>query len=57
MFSEKNIPKALQERLARAISHGFTRDYQDEKEKEGNTVCHPELAPATLEKYNRTVDN
>ncbi|CAG8151922.1 unnamed protein product [Penicillium nalgiovense] len=57
MFSEQNIPKALQERLARAISRGFTRDYQDEKEKEGNTVCHPELAPATLEKYNRTVDN
>ncbi|CDM32994.1 unnamed protein product [Penicillium roqueforti FM164] len=43
MFSEKNIPKALQERLARAISHGFTRDYQDEKEKEGNTYIRTEL--------------
>ncbi|KAJ5153989.1 uncharacterized protein N7500_009428, partial [Penicillium coprophilum] len=42
----------LQERLARAISRGFTRDYQDEKEKKGNTICHPKLAPATLEKYN-----
>ncbi|CAG8330027.1 unnamed protein product [Penicillium nalgiovense] len=53
-----SVLKKIQiERLARAISRGFTRDYQDEKEKEGNTVCHPELAPTTLEKYNRTVDN
>ncbi|KAJ5138867.1 uncharacterized protein N7515_003715 [Penicillium bovifimosum] len=50
MFSEQNIPKALQERLARAISRGFTR-------KRGNTICHPELAPATLEKYDYAVSN
>ncbi|KAJ5857853.1 hypothetical protein N7455_008747 [Penicillium solitum] len=43
MFSEQNIPKSLQERLARAISRGFTQ---------GNTICHPELAPTTLEKYD-----
>ncbi|KAJ9483843.1 hypothetical protein VN97_g9548 [Penicillium thymicola] len=57
MFSEQNIPKSLQERLARAISRGFTREYQDEQEKEGNTICHPELAPATLEKYDYAVNS
>lgn len=57
MFSKQNIPKSLQERLARALSRGFTREYQDEQEKEGNTICHPELAPATLEKYDYAVNS
>ncbi|KAJ5783459.1 uncharacterized protein N7518_009136, partial [Penicillium psychrosexuale] len=56
-----NAPSApkrhSRERLARAISHGFICEYQTEKEKEGNTICHCELAPATLEKYDSTVCN
>ncbi|KAJ5366659.1 hypothetical protein N7541_000600 [Penicillium brevicompactum] len=55
MFSENNLQKALQERIARAASRGFTREYQNEKEDEDNTICHRELAPATLEKYDYAV--
>ena len=57
MFSEKNLQKALEERIARAASRGFTRKYQNEKEDEDNTICHRELAPATLEKYDHAVVN
>ncbi|EKV12779.1 hypothetical protein PDIG_42150 [Penicillium digitatum PHI26] len=55
MFSENDLQKALQERIARAASRGFTREYQNEKEDEDNTICHRELAPATLEKYDYAV--
>jgi nicotinamide riboside kinase len=57
MFSEKNLQKALQERIARAASRGFTREYQNEKEEEDNTICYRELAPATLGKYGYAVGN
>jgi hypothetical protein len=55
MGSEKDLQKELQERIARAASRGFTREYQDEKEHEDNTICHRQLAPATEEKYDNAV--
>jgi hypothetical protein len=38
MLSGKDLQKLLKERTARAASRGFTREYQDEKEQEGNTI-------------------
>jgi hypothetical protein len=57
MISEEDIQKKLEERIARAILRGFTREYQDEKEREDNNLCHSKLAPATLEKYNGALLN
>lgn len=57
MSAAKNIQKALEERIARAASRGFTREYQEEREKEDNVICHRALAPATLEKYDNAALN
>lgn len=53
----KDFQKKLDERIARAASRGFTRDYQNEREYEDNSICLKQLAPATLEKYEETVTN
>ncbi|KAJ5813677.1 uncharacterized protein N7503_000427 [Penicillium pulvis] len=50
-MSSKNLQKALEERIARAASRGFTQEYQNEREQEENITCYRELAPATLRKY------
>ncbi|KAJ5467329.1 hypothetical protein N7475_005081 [Penicillium sp. IBT 31633x] len=44
------------ERIARAVSRGFIREYQNEKEDKDNIICYHELAPTTLEKYEYTVN-
>lgn len=57
MFTEQAIQKALEERIARAASRGFTREYQEGREQEENIVCHKNLAPATLEKHDKAALN
>lgn len=51
MMAADNLQKALAERIARATSRRFTLEYQSEREQEENVLCHRELAPATLNKY------
>jgi hypothetical protein len=53
----KDVQKKLEERIARATSRGFTREYQNERENEDNSICLKQLAPATLEKYKDVVIN
>ncbi|KAJ5714395.1 uncharacterized protein N7483_011576 [Penicillium malachiteum] len=53
----ESIQKKLAEGNARAASRGFTLDYQNEREQEENTICHKELAPATLQNYENTALN
>ncbi|KAF7590037.1 hypothetical protein BBP40_003426 [Aspergillus hancockii] len=55
MFSNEHLEKLLEERKRLAESRGFTLEYQQEKIE--NTVCHPRIAPATEEKYERAVTN
>ncbi|KAJ5713927.1 uncharacterized protein N7483_011108 [Penicillium malachiteum] len=57
MMLPENIQKKLAEGNARAASRGFTLDYQNEREQEENTICHKELAPATLQNYENTALN
>jgi hypothetical protein len=53
----KDFQKKLDERVARASSRGFSREYQNEREHEDNSICLKELAPVTLKKYEDTVIN
>jgi hypothetical protein len=53
----KDFEKKLNERIARASSRGFTREYQNEREHEDNSICLKQLAPATLKKYKDTAIN
>ncbi|GMG01327.1 unnamed protein product [Aspergillus oryzae] len=55
MFSNEHLEKLLEERKRLAESRGFTLEYQQEQEKIENTVCHPRIAPATEEKYERAI--
>ncbi|OQD68819.1 hypothetical protein PENDEC_c030G03960 [Penicillium decumbens] len=57
MSTELKIQKALEERIARAASRGFTREYQEEREHRGNTISHRALAPVTLQKYEEAALN
>lgn len=57
MFSNEHLERLLEERKRLAESRGFTLEYQQEQEKIENTVCHPRIAPATEEKYERAVTN
>jgi hypothetical protein len=51
------IQKKLDERNARAVSRGFTREYQNDQEQKDNTICHKALALATLQNYENTALN
>ncbi|KAJ5465460.1 hypothetical protein N7530_009247 [Penicillium desertorum] len=53
----EEIQKKLDERKARAASRGFTYEYQNAREQVDNTICHKQLAPATLRNYENTVLN
>ena len=53
----EDIQRKLEERISRATSRGFTREYQNEREQEDNVICHKELAPATLRNYENTALN
>lgn len=53
----KDLQKKLNERVARAVSRGFTHEYQNERENEDNSICLKQLAPATLEKYEDAATN
>jgi hypothetical protein len=53
----EEIHKKLDERKARAASRGFTYEYQNAREQVDNTICHKQLAPATLRNYENTVLN
>lgn len=53
----KDFQKKLDERIARAASRGFTREYQNEREHEDNSICLKQLAPATLKRYEDTAIN
>ncbi|KAF4155474.1 hypothetical protein CNMCM6069_007995 [Aspergillus lentulus] len=60
MFSEidkEHLEKVVRERQRLAESRGFTLDYQLQQEQKENVICHPRLAPATDEKYDRAVFN
>lgn len=57
MFPPEEIQKKLDERKARAVSRGFTHEYQNAREQVINTVCHKQLAPATLRNYENTALN
>jgi hypothetical protein len=60
MFSEidkERLEKVVRERQRLAESRGFTLDYQLQQEQKENVICHPRLAPATDEKYDRAVFN
>lgn len=46
MLTEKDIQKALKERIARAASRGFTREYQDEREHEDKYYMPPRASPS-----------
>ncbi|KAJ5600716.1 hypothetical protein N7450_001783 [Penicillium hetheringtonii] len=49
--------RSTQKRKARAASRGFTHEYQNAREQEDNTICHKQLAPATLRNYEDTALN
>ncbi|KAJ5302313.1 hypothetical protein N7508_007176 [Penicillium antarcticum] len=53
----KDLQRALDERVALAASRGFTHEYQTEREREDNVICHKALAPATVNKYDKSVLN
>lgn len=53
----QDINKILEERAKLAASRGFTIEYQSEQEKQENTIEQGELAPATLDKYDRAAQN
>jgi hypothetical protein len=57
IFPEAIIQKKLDEAQARAVSRGFTLDYQKEREQQVNTICRKELAPATLHDYENASFN
>lgn len=50
----EGIQRKLGDRIARAASHGFAREYQNEREQEDNTICHKKLTPAALQDYQNT---
>jgi hypothetical protein len=54
-FEKKILPKdyqkKLDERIARAVSRGFTDEYQKERENEDSSICFKQLAPASLSRY------
>jgi hypothetical protein len=56
MFPQ-DLQRTLNKRIARAVSRGFTHEYQTEREKEDSTICYKELAPTTVNKYEHSVPN
>ncbi|KAJ5110853.1 hypothetical protein N7532_001388 [Penicillium argentinense] len=53
----EDIQKELDKITARATSRGYTREYQDRREREENTISYKELAPATLQNYEKSAKN
>ncbi|KAJ5741814.1 hypothetical protein N7533_011223 [Penicillium manginii] len=56
MLSE-DIRKELDKITARATSRRYTREYQDRREQEENTISYKELVPATLQNYETSAKN